>query len=81
MQVYLLRFKVVVAVKRWEEKVKWGQSEVTLQWFSKKVKTGTVADRMGTTKSAVSRLEGAGKHVPSVASLKKYADAVGCRMN
>lgn len=37
-----------------------------------------VAVRMGTTKSAVSRLEAAGKHAPSVASLKKYADAVGC---
>jgi len=37
-----------------------------------------VAERMGTTKSAVSRLEGAGKHAPSVASLKKYAAAVGC---
>ena len=39
-----------------------------------------VADRMGTTKSAVSRLEGAGKHAPSVASLKKYAAAVGCKL-
>jgi ribosome-binding protein aMBF1 (putative translation factor) len=39
-----------------------------------------VADRMGTTKSAVSRLEGSGKHAPSVASLKKYADAVGCKL-
>ena len=39
-----------------------------------------VADRMGTTKSAVSRLEGAGKHAPSVASLKKYASAVGCTL-
>ena len=39
-----------------------------------------VADRMGTTKSAVSRLEGAGKHAPSVASLKKYAEAVGCTL-
>lgn len=39
-----------------------------------------VADRMGTTKSAVSRLEGAGKHTPSVASLKKYAAAVGCTL-
>ncbi len=39
-----------------------------------------VADRMGTTKSAVSRLEGAGKHAPSLASLKKYADAVGCTL-
>jgi len=39
-----------------------------------------VANRMGTTKSAISRLEGAGKHAPSMASLKKYADAVGCTL-
>jgi DNA-binding XRE family transcriptional regulator len=37
-----------------------------------------VAASMGTTKSAVSRLEGAGKHSPSVTTLKKYAQAVGC---
>lgn len=39
-----------------------------------------VAVRMGTTKSAISRLEAAGKHAPSVASLKKYAAAVGCTL-
>lgn len=39
-----------------------------------------VASRMGTTKSAVSRLESAGKHAPSLASLKKYAKAVGCKL-
>ncbi len=39
-----------------------------------------VAELMGTTKSAVSRLESAGKHVPSLTSLKKYAQAVGCRL-
>lgn len=39
-----------------------------------------VADRMGTTKSAVSRLEGAGKHSPSMASLRRYAAAVGCTL-
>ena len=39
-----------------------------------------VAELMGTTKSAVSRLESAGKHVPSVTTLKKYAQAVGCRL-
>ena len=39
-----------------------------------------VAVRMGTTKSAVSRLEASGKHAPSMASLKKYADAVGCKL-
>lgn len=37
-----------------------------------------VAERMGTTKSAVSRLESAGKHAPSLATLKRYAQAVGC---
>ena len=35
---------------------------------------------MGTTKSAVSRLEATGKHTPSLTSLKKYAQAVGCRL-
>lgn len=39
-----------------------------------------VAVRMGTTKSAISRLEAAGKPAPSVASLKRYAAAVGCTL-
>ncbi len=39
-----------------------------------------VAESMGTTKSAVSRLESGGRHMPSLASLKKYARAVGCRL-
>ena len=39
-----------------------------------------VAQSMGTTRSAVSRLEAAGRHSPSVATLKKYADAVGCEI-
>lgn len=37
-----------------------------------------VAERMGTTKSAISRLEAAGKHTPSLATLQRYARAVGC---
>lgn len=41
---------------------------------------GAVAERMGTTKSAVSRLEGSGKHAPSLATLRKYAQAVGCEL-
>jgi len=39
-----------------------------------------VAERMGTTKSAISRLEAAGKHAPSLATLKRYAKAVGCEL-
>lgn len=37
-----------------------------------------VAEKMGTTKSAISRLESAGKHAPSLTTLKRYAEAVGC---
>ncbi len=40
-----------------------------------------VAERMGTTPSAVARLEAGGgsqKHAPSIATLRKYAEAVGC---
>src|SRR5437899_3013106 len=40
-----------------------------------------VAERMGTTKSAVSRLEGIGKHAPSIDTLKRYAEAVGCDLS
>lgn len=39
-----------------------------------------VAELMGTTKSAISRLEAAGKHAPSMTTLKKYARAVGCHL-
>ena len=39
-----------------------------------------VADIMGTTKSAVSRLEAGRRHAPSVATLQKYAVAVGCEL-
>lgn len=39
-----------------------------------------VAQRMGTTKSAVSRLESAHRHAPSMATLKRYALAVECEL-
>jgi DNA-binding XRE family transcriptional regulator len=39
-----------------------------------------VAERMGTTKSAISRLESAHQHAPSMATLKRYAKAVGCEL-
>lgn len=39
-----------------------------------------VARFMGTTKSAVSRLESAGRHSPSMTTLRKYAEAVGCHL-
>ena len=55
---------------------------VATQMLKARAKAGltqdAVAERMGTTKSAISRLEGAGRHAPSLATLKKYAAAVGC---
>lgn len=40
-----------------------------------------VAERIGTTQSAIARLEsGAGRHQPSLGTLRKYAQAVGCRI-
>jgi len=40
-----------------------------------------VAEKIGTTQSAVARMEsGRGKHSPSIATLSKYAQAVGCRL-
>jgi DNA-binding XRE family transcriptional regulator len=42
-----------------------------------------IANRMGTTKSAISRLEsslGNGRMSPSLSTLRRYASAVGCRL-
>ncbi len=42
-----------------------------------------VAERMGTKAPAVTRLESSltsGKHSPSIATIKKYANALGCHL-
>lgn len=42
-----------------------------------------IAEKMGTKAPAVTRLEsslGSGKHSPSIATLKKYAKALGCQL-
>ncbi len=42
-----------------------------------------IAERMGTKAPAVTRLESSltsGKHSPSIATLKKYANALGCHL-
>jgi len=42
-----------------------------------------VAERMGTKPPAITRLESSltsGRHSPSIATLKKYAEAVGCNL-
>lgn len=59
-----------------------GEYTLIREMLSARSKSGltqeAVAELMGTTKSAVSRLESAGKHAPSLTTLKKYAQAVGC---
>ena len=43
-----------------------------------------VAERMGTKPPAITRLESSltsGVHSPSIATLKKYAEAVGCQLD
>ncbi|MGE5839816.1 MAG: helix-turn-helix domain-containing protein [Deltaproteobacteria bacterium] len=41
-----------------------------------------IAERMGTTQSAIARLEsGRGKHSPSLATLRRYARALGYRVD
>ena len=40
----------------------------------------TVAHRMGTAASAISRLENAAGHPPTPTTLERYALAVGCRV-
>lgn len=58
--------------------------EVASQMLKARTRAGltqdAVAEKMGTTKSAISRLESAGKHAPSLATLKRYAEAVGCEV-
>ncbi len=40
-----------------------------------------VAERIGTTQSVIARLEsGRGRHSPSLSTLRKYAHALGCRL-
>jgi transcriptional regulator with XRE-family HTH domain len=40
-----------------------------------------VAARVGTTQSAIARLEsGAARHSPSISTLQRYANALGCRL-
>ncbi|MBF0627183.1 MAG: helix-turn-helix transcriptional regulator [Magnetococcales bacterium] len=42
-----------------------------------------VAERMGSSTPSIARLEaggGKGKHSPSIATLRRYADAFGCRL-
>lgn len=39
-----------------------------------------VAEKMHIRPPAIARLEGGGKHSPSIETLRKYASAVGCKL-
>lgn len=61
--------------------------ELLQQMLGARTKAGLsqadVAKRMGTQAPAVARLESAlssGKHSPSIGTLKRYAEAVGCEL-
>ena len=82
-------------VKKWQEdpdfKREYDELEAEFSLFDELLKarqeaglTQTeVAERMGTKASAIARLEaggGSNKHSPSVATLRKYAEVVGRRL-
>ena len=58
--------------------------QVVSQGLKARAKAGltreAVARRMGTSKSAVYRLESAGLHSPTLSTLTRYAKAVGCEL-
>lgn len=82
-------------INQWKQdpefKKEYEQLETEFQLFDELLKArkqagltqADVANRMGTKTSAIARLEaggGSNKHSPSVATLRKYAEAVGCRL-
>ncbi|MGH8517043.1 MAG: helix-turn-helix domain-containing protein [Panacagrimonas sp.] len=63
------------------------EGELLRQMLGARTKAGLsqaeVATRMGTQAPAINRLEsalGSGKHSPSIDTLKRYAEAVGCEL-
>ena len=82
-------------VKKWQEdpdfKREYDELEAEFSLFDELLKArqeagliqAEVAERMGTKASAIARLEaggGSNKHSPSVATLRKYAEVVGRRL-
>jgi len=77
------------ALERADVKTEYDQLDEEFQFLDEFLKAraaagvtqAEVAERIGTTQSAVARLEsGRGKHSPSIATLQKYAHALGCRL-
>ncbi len=79
----------IKALERADVKAEYDRLDEEFQFLDEFLKARTaagitqaeVAERIGTTQSAVARLEsGRGKHSPSIATLEKYAHALGCRL-
>jgi transcriptional regulator with XRE-family HTH domain len=77
------------ALKRADVKSRYDQLDTEFSFLDEFLKARSsagitqaeVAERIGTTQSAIARLEsGSGKHSPSLATLQKYAHALGCRL-
>ncbi|TAN41175.1 MAG: XRE family transcriptional regulator [Nitrospirae bacterium] len=73
------------ALARTEVKAEYDRLDEEFALFDEFLKArnsaGIIAKRIGTTQSAVARLEsGKGKHSPSLSTLQKYAHALGCRL-
>ena len=77
------------ALERADVKAEYDRLDEEFQFLDEFLKARTaagvtqteIAERIGTTQSAVARLEsGRGKHSPSIATLEKYAHALGCRL-
>lgn len=59
-----------------------GEFEMVREMIAARSRAGLtqteVAERMGTTQSVIARLEG-GKRTPSMRTVQRYAQALGCR--
>ena len=77
------------ALKRADVKAEYDQLEEEFDFLDQFLKARSaagltqteIAERIGTTESAIARLEsGGGKYLPSLGTLQKYAQALDCRL-
>lgn len=78
-----------LALKRVDVKMEYDRLDEEFAFLDEFLKARTaagvtqteIAERIGTTQSAIARLEtGSGKHSPSLSTLRKYAHALNCRL-
>ena len=78
-----------LALKRFDVKVEYDSLDEEFTYLEEFLKAraaagitqAEIAERIGTTQSAIARLEtGGGKHSPSLSTLRKYECALNCRL-